>query len=131
MQGFFNRCKSFKVIHHINKLKDKNHIIISIDAEKVFDKIQNPFMIKASKNGHRRNLLQHQFSSVAQSSPILCDPMNHSTPGLPVHHQLLKFTQTHVHRVSDAILSSSVILFSSCPQSLPASESFPRSQLFA
>ena len=44
-----------------------------------------------------------QFSSVAQSCPTLCDPMNHSTPGLPVHHQLLKFTQTHVHLVSDAI----------------------------
>ena len=44
-----------------------------------------------------------QFSSVAQSCPTLCDPMNHSTPGLPVHHQLPEFTQTHVHRVSDAI----------------------------
>ena len=43
-----------------------------------------------------------QFSSVAQSCPTLCDPMNHSTPGLPVHHQLPEFTQTHVHRVSDA-----------------------------
>ena len=44
-----------------------------------------------------------QFSSVAQSCPILCNPMNHSTPGLPVHHQLLESTQTHVHWVSDAI----------------------------
>ena len=44
-----------------------------------------------------------QFTSVAQSCPTLCDPMNLSTPGLPVHHQLLEFTQTHVHRVSDAI----------------------------
>ena len=43
-----------------------------------------------------------QFSSVAQSCPTLCDPMNHSTPGLPVHHQLPEFTQTHVHRVHDA-----------------------------
>ena len=46
MQGFFNICKSINVIHHINKLKDKNHMIISIDAEKAFDKIQHPFMIK-------------------------------------------------------------------------------------
>ena len=46
MQGFFNIHKSIKVIHHINKLKDKNHIIISIDAEEAFDKIQHPFMIK-------------------------------------------------------------------------------------
>ena len=46
MQGFFNIWKSINVIHHINKLKDKNHMIISIDAEKAFDKIQHPFMIK-------------------------------------------------------------------------------------
>ena len=46
LQGFFNICKSIKVIHHVNKLKDKNHMIISIDAEKAFDKIQHPFMIK-------------------------------------------------------------------------------------
>ena len=46
MQGFFNIHKSIDVIHHINKLKDKNHIIISIDLEKAFDKIQHPFMIK-------------------------------------------------------------------------------------
>ena len=46
MQGFFSICKSVNVIHHINKLKDKNHMIISIDAEKAFDKIQYPFMIK-------------------------------------------------------------------------------------
>ena len=47
-----------------------------------------------------------QFSSVAQSCLTLCDPMNRSTPGLPVHHQLLEFTQTHVHPVSDAIQPS-------------------------
>ena len=46
MQGFFNICKSINVIHHINKLKEKNHMIISIDAEKAFNKIQHPFMIK-------------------------------------------------------------------------------------
>ena len=46
------------------------------------------------------------FSSVAQSSPTLCDPMNRSTPGLPVHHQLLESIQTHVHRVGDAIQPS-------------------------
>ena len=46
MQGFLNIPKPINVIHHINKLKDKNHMIISIDAEKAFDKIQNPFMIK-------------------------------------------------------------------------------------
>ena len=49
---------------------------------------------------------QFQFSSVPQLCPTLCDPMNRSMPGLPVHHQLLEFTQTHVHRVSDAIQPS-------------------------
>ena len=46
MQGFFSICKSINVIHHINKLKDKKHMIISINAEKVFDKNQHPLMIK-------------------------------------------------------------------------------------
>ena len=45
MQGFFNICKSINVIHHINKLKNKSHMIISIDAEKAFDKIQHPFLL--------------------------------------------------------------------------------------
>ena len=49
------------------------------------------------------NVLSVQFSSVAQSCPTLCDPMNRTTPGLPVHHHLLDFTQTHVHQVGDAI----------------------------
>ena len=72
-----------------------------------------------------------QFSSVAQSCPTLCDLMNCSTPGLPVHHQLLELTQTHVHRVGDTIQPTHpVIPFSFCPQPLPASESFPMSQLF-
>ena len=51
-------------------------------------------------------LIQFQFSSVAQSHLTLCDPMNHSTPGLPFHQQLPKFTQTHVHWVGDAIQPS-------------------------
>ena len=49
IQGFFNICKSINVIYHINKLKDKNHMIISIDAEKAFDKIQHSFVIKPSR----------------------------------------------------------------------------------
>jgi len=56
-----------------------------------------------------------QFSSVAQACLTLCDPMNHSTPGLPVHHQLLEFTQTHVHRVSDTIQPSHSLLSPSPP----------------
>ena len=72
-----------------------------------------------------------QFSSATQLCLTLCDPMNCSTAGLPVHHQLPEFTQTHVHRASDAIQPYPVVPFSSCPQSLPASESFPMSQLFS
>ena len=56
-----------------------------------------------------------QFNSVAQSCPTLCDPMNHSTPGLPDHHQLPKSTQTHVHWVSDAIQPSHPLLSPSPP----------------
>ena len=76
---------------------------------------------------------QDQFSSVAQSCPTLCDPMNRSMPGLPVHYQLLESTQTHVHWVGDAIQPSHPLSFpfSSCSQSFPASGSFPISQLFA
>ena len=61
-----------------------------------------------------------QFSSVAQSCPILWDPMNCSTPGLPVHHQLLEFTQTHVHWVSDAIQPSHPLLSPSPPTPNPS-----------
>ena len=63
----------------------------------------------------------YQFSSVTRSCPILCDPMNRSTPGLPVHHQLLEFTQTHVHRVGDAIQPS-------CPLPSPSPPAFNLSQ---
>ena len=72
-----------------------------------------------------------QFSSVAQFCPTLCDPMDCSTPGFPVHHQLLELTQTHVHQVSDAI--QHLILchpLSSCLQFFPASGSFSVSQFF-
>ena len=73
-----------------------------------------------------------QFSSVSKSCPTLCDLMNHSTPGLPVHHQLPKFTQTHVKSSQwcHPAISFSVIPFFSCPPSLPAWGSFPMSQLF-
>ena len=67
----------------------------------------------------RRKRTTIQFSSVAQSCPTLCDPMNRSTPGLPVHHQLLDFTQTHVHRVSDAIQPSHLLSSPSPPSPNP------------
>ena len=101
-----------------------------------------PQCLPASKSLHR-NLLKMmqatrmtfevssvQFSSVAQSCLTLCNLMNRSTPGLPVHHHVPEFTQTHVHRVSDAThISFSVNPFS-CPHFLPASGSFPMSQFF-
>ena len=59
MQEFFNICKSVNVIHRINKLKDKNHMVISIDAEKAFDKIQHPFMILKKPLNQVGNVPQH------------------------------------------------------------------------
>ena len=61
-----------------------------------------------------------QFSSVTQSCPTLCDPMNWSTPGLPVHHKLLEFTQTHVHRVGDAMQPSHPLSSPSPPAPKPS-----------
>ena len=60
-----------------------------------------------------------QFSSVAQSCLTLCDHMNHSTPGLPVHHQLLEFTQNHVHCVSDANQPSQHLAYPAPPSHNP------------
>ena len=75
--------------------------------------------------------MANQFSSVAQSYLILCNPKNCSTPGFPVHHQLLELAQTHVHQVGDAIQPSNpVTLFSSHLQSFPSSGSFQMSQFF-
>ena len=77
-------------------------------------------------------LLNHpcQFSSVTQSCPTLCDHMNRSRPGLPVHHQLPEPTQTHVHRINDAFQPSHPLPFSSCLQSFPALRSLQMSQFF-
>ena len=72
------------------------------------------------------------FSLVAQSRLTLCDPMNRSTPGLPVHHQLPQFTQTHIHRVGDAIQPSHPLSSPSPPAPDPSQhQSSPMSQLFA
>ena len=65
-------------------------------------------------------IITPSVSSVAQSCPILCDPMNRSTPGLPVHHQRPKFTQTHVHRVGDAIQPSHPLSSTSPPALNPS-----------
>ena len=77
-------------------------------------------------------IVNHQFSSVAQSCPTLCNSMNRSTPGLPVHQQLLESTQTHVHCVGDAIQSSHPLPSPSSPAlNLSQHQSFQMSQLSA
>ena len=68
--------------------------------------LKSLFHIKIKVSKYILPIFCFQFSSVPQSCPTLCDPMNRSTPGLPVHHQLLEFTQTHVHWVSGAIQPS-------------------------
>ena len=75
----------------------------------------------------KNDMQNKRISSVAQSCLTLCDPMDCSRPGFPVHHQLLELAQTHVHRVSDALQPSHPL---SCLQSFPASGSFPMSQFF-
>ena len=73
-----------------------------------------------------------QFSSVTQSCPVVCHPMNCNMPGLPVHHHLPEFTQTHIHQVSDAIQPSHPLSSPSSPTPNPFQhQSFPMSQLFA
>ena len=66
------------------------------------------------------NLIISQFSSVTQSCPTLCDPMNRRMPGLPVHHQLPEFTQSHVHQVGDAIQPSHPLSSPSPPAPNPS-----------
>jgi len=79
----------------------------------------------------QKKIKDNQFSSVAQSYPTLCDPMNPSTPGLPVYHQLPELTETHVHRVSDAIQPSHPLSSPSPLAPNPSQhQSFPMSQLF-
>ena len=67
MQGLFNICKSIKVIHHINKLKDKNHMIISIGTEKAFEKTQHPFMIKTLQKGTYLNIIKAYMTNPWQT----------------------------------------------------------------
>ena len=91
--GFLKCCtmdfKNFWNLKHVGKLNNTN---VRVNQKYHF----------SSKSLWNRN----QFSSVAQSCPTLCDPMNHSMSGLPVHHQLPEFTQTYVHWVGDAIQPS-------------------------
>ena len=115
LQELFNVCKWSIVVHHMSKREDRHCMIISIDAEKAFDKIQHPVWQKPSSTW-----VSVQFSLVTQSCPTLCDPMDCSTPGLPVHHQFPEFTQTHVHWVGDAIQPSHPLSSPSPPAPNPS-----------
>ena len=89
--------------------------------EKVgFHSISKKGNTKESSNYHTIAPISDQIRSVTQSCPTLCDPMNYSTPGLPVHHQLTEFTQTHVHWVSDAIQPSHPLSSPSPPAPNPS-----------
>ena len=135
----------FPVLHHLPELA-QTHVHWVGDAIQPFCPLSSPSPPALNLAQHQGLFkwvgslhqvakvleLQHQsfqwISLVAQSCLTLCDPMDCSMPGLPVHHQLPEFTQIHVHWVSDAIqLSHPVVTFSSCLQSFPASGSFPMS----
>ena len=76
------------------------------EIEMLFKKYKPPVIQCVNSGDLMYSISSVQFSSVTQSCPTLCDLMNHSTPGLPVHHSLLEFTQIHVHQVGDAIQAS-------------------------
>ena len=82
--------------------------------------IPMPKNVQTTTQLHSSQFSSVQFSSVAQSCPTLCDPMNCSTPDLPVHHQLPEFTQTHIHQVSDAIQPSQPLSSPSPPVPNPS-----------
>ena len=82
--------------------------------------IENSFEIKTPANYNNLVNISVQFSSVVLSCPTHCDPMNHSTPGLPVYHHLPEFTQTHVYRVGDAIQPSHPLSSPSPPAPNPS-----------
>ena len=77
-----------------------------MSSKRAFSALQNNELEAREQKVLVNFLASDQIRSVAQLCLMLCDPMNHSTPGLPVHHQCPEFTQTHVHRVSDAIQPS-------------------------
>ena len=104
-----------KVYCHIFGIESAQYIpLLSVSSAFLNQKTKDQFL--AREPGKEKWTASYfndslvQFSSVTQLCPTLCDPMNHSTPGLPVYHQLLEFTQTHVHQVGDAIQPSHPLL---------------------
>ena len=111
-----------KVLHSICQQTWKTEQWPQDWKRSVFIPIPKKGNAKECSNYRTIALISHtsKFSSVAQSCPILCDPMNRSMPGLPVHHQLPEFTQTHVHPVSDAIQPSHPLSSRSPPAPNPS-----------
>ena len=106
---------------NINNLRYADDTILMAESEEELKSLLMKVKEESEKAGLKLNIQKTkimasdptssvQFISVAQSCLTLCDPMNHSRPGLRVHHQLLEFTQTHVHRVGDAIRTSHPLL---------------------
>ena len=101
---------------HLQNIHDN----ASLNAQLLQKKIFKTFSKNLPSSHNLETFSLVQFSSVAQSCPTLCYPMNHSTPGLPVHHQLPEFTQTHIHRVGDAIQPSHPLSSPSPPAPNPS-----------
>ena len=101
---------------HLKQLEKEEIKNPTVSRRKEILKIRTEINAKETKE----TISSVQFSSVTQSCPTLCDPMNRSTPGLPVHHQLPEFTQIHVHRVSDAIQPSHPLSSPSSPAPNPS-----------
>ena len=93
-----------KVISALDLVIIKNNLLMNLSGRKLTNHLVT--LAKTRTLDLVSAMSSVQFSSVTQSCPTLCDPMNRSTPGLPVHHQLPEFTQTHVHRVGNAIQPS-------------------------
>ena len=125
-----NSQQTFKDIYDLRNIRNKKNLFTPQDALFSLTTLQLNWLIAFHRQG-RQCLLpikplctcvlsSVQFSLVAQSCPTLCNPMNRSTPGLPVHHQLPEFTQTHVHRVSNAIQPSHPLSSPSPPAPNPS-----------
>ena len=109
LKGLIRNSKDSVTRKQIIQLKYRQMIWIGISQRKKYK-----YMKRCS------TFVLIQFSSVSQSCPDVCNPMNRSMPGLPVHHQLLEFTQTHVHQVSDTIQPSHPLLSPSPPVPNPS-----------
>ena len=125
---FWRFIMCIKILKVLIGLEIKKKILLNF----MLSSIYQSFWIQTTFLHYTWVLLEIQFSSVTQSCLTLCDPMDCNTPGLPVHHQLPQLAQTRpMSQGGHTTISSSVVPFSSCPQSLPASGSFPMSQLFS